>query len=292
MSENNKMTFIKAADFKPTESNIKIADIRPNKKGQGMSAYFSYKDQKNLYITTDKHRIPFDVSFGMKGKDRYMEKANLVISYDDQSPEGTSYKESMEELQDILVKHAHANCMKWFGDPEMTEREVRRLMYPLVKIPTKKDPETGVKKVLDGLSPTYRVTLNTRNDKETNQVIGFSTEIYDYSQKPAKGSGESWKSLTGFEECKNLLRGNSQVRTIMTANSIWVTPTGFGINWRARQIVVYSSDPFPKGECHIDDDEEDSSEGGDAPAAAESAPAPAASSSSRPSRPKLSLRKD
>jgi len=253
-TNTNKMAtkelIVKSDNFDPTEDNTKFYEAKPNKNGQGKNVRFTYTDNP-LYISTPKLRNPFGFSRGPENSQQYGKKFTCTLSFDLKTPKGKEFKKSMEELQELLAKQAYENRVEWgLGKTkkearDMTEKEVRRMMTPIVKVPV--DKKTGEE--ISEYPPTFRVTFNTRNNEETGDVISITSEVYDQD-------GERLKTVD-----ESTIKPNSQAKVLMYARSVWVTPSGFGINWRIHQIRVYPGEGLPTGRCLIDgDDSDDDSE--------------------------------
>lgn len=246
----SKDLIVKAKNFRPAEDNVKFYEAKPNKNGQGKNVRFTYNDN-SLSIATQKLRNPFGFSRGPEGSAQYGKKFTCTLSFDLKTEEGRQFRRSMEDLQDMLAQTAYENRVEWgLGKTkkearDMTEKEVRRMMTPIVKIPV--DKKTGEE--ISDYPPTFRVTFNTRNDEETGEVKAITSEVYD----------QDGVRMTQVDE--STIKPNSQAKVLMYARSAWVTPSGFGINWRIHQIRVYPGDGLPSGKCMIDDDSDDESEG-------------------------------
>lgn len=234
----------------PTSDNVKFGKANVNKSGQGKSVRLTYND-KSLYIQTQKLRNPFGFSRGMEGTAQYGKKFSCTLSFDMSTAKGRAFRTAMDELQDLVAKEAYENRVEWgLGknakiSKDMTEKEVRNMMTPVVRVPI--DKETGEE--ITDYAPTFRVTFNTRNNEETGEVQAITSEVYDQDGNKMSVVDES------------TIRAGSYCKVLMYANSVWVSPTGYGINFRIKQIKVYPGDGLPSGKCLIDDEEDDDEEG-------------------------------
>jgi hypothetical protein len=272
---NYKEMIVHYDQFTPTAENVKFGKATGNKSGQGKSVRLTNND-KSLYLQTQKLRNPFGFSRGMEGTAQFGKKFSCTLSFDLASAKGKSFRDSMTELQDLVAKEAFKNRVEWgLGknakiSNEMTEKQVHDMMTPIVRIPIDKDT---MEEITD-YAPTFRVTFNTRNNEENGEVEAITSEVYDQD-------GEKMKVVD-----ETSIRAGSYCKVLMYANSVWVSPTGYGINFRIKQIKVYPGDGLPTGKCLIEDDDDeqenqvppqgDESDGGDdtgQPAARSSAPA-------------------
>ena len=275
-----KEMIVKYDKFTPSAENIKFGKATLNKSGQGKSVRLTYND-KNLFIQTQKLRNPFGFSRGMEGTPQFGKKFSCTLSFDLSSARGKAFRDAMVVLQDLVAKEAYNNRVEWgLGknakiSNEMTEKQVHDMMTPIVRIPI--DKET-MEEITD-YAPTFRVTFNTRN-AENGDVEAITSEVFD----------QNGDKMPVVDE--TTIRAGSQCQVMMYTNSVWVSPTGYGINFRIRQIKVFAGDGLPSGKCLIeDDDEEDQSpqQGGDSEGGDEEPATPAVAPSGSK---KLSLTKN
>jgi len=232
--------------FTPSSESIKFSEAKPNKNGQGKNVRFEYNGQ-SLFVQTQKLRNPFGLSKGVEGTAQYGKKFSCTLSFDMSNPKGKAFRKAMEDLQELMVKEAYNKRVEWeLGKTkkesrDLTEKEVRRLMTPVVRVPV--DKKTGEE--ISEFPPTFRVTFNTKNDEKTGEVTAITSEIFDENGTKVRDVDDS------------TIKPNSHVKVLMFANSVWVSSAGFGINWRIKQIKVYPSDGLPTGKCLIDDNDED-----------------------------------
>tara|TARA_R100001163_G_scaffold31720_1_gene24809 strand:+ start:7368 stop:8192 length:825 start_codon:yes stop_codon:yes gene_type:complete len=246
---------IRYDQFKPATDNVEFGKVNQNKSGQGKSVRLSY-NRKQLTLQTQKLRNPFGFSRGMEGTPQYGKKFSCTLSFDLGTEKGKDFMESLRSLEELVAREAYEHRVEWgLGknakmSKDMTEKEVRNMMTPIVKVPV--DKETGEE--ISDYAPTFRVTFNTRNHEETGEVLAITSEVYD----------QEGNKVTTVDE--STIRAGSYCKVLMYANSVWVSPTGYGVNFRIKQIKVYPGDGLPTGKCLIDDEddeEEDREETGD-----------------------------
>lgn len=285
---NYKEMIVHYDQFTPTAETVKFGKATVNKSGQGKSVRLTFND-KSLYLQTQKLRNPFGFSRGMEGTAQFGKKFSCTLSFDLTTARGKAFRDSMIELQSLVAKEAYKNRVEWgLGknakqSNEMLEKQVADMMTPIVRVPI--DKET-MEEITD-YAPTFRVTFNTRNDEEGN-VEAITSEVYDEN-------GEKMKQVD-----ETTIRPGSYCKVLMYTNSVWVSPTGYGINFRIKQIKVYPGDGLPSGKCLIEDDEEDevpaegenrALQGGEDSDEGDSTPPPAAPAASLAGK-KLSLTKN
>ncbi|MEX0595220.1 MAG: hypothetical protein WD512_01890 [Candidatus Paceibacterota bacterium] len=284
---NYKEMIVHYDQLTPTTENIKFGKATVNKSGQGKSVRLTYNDS-TLFIQTQKLRNPFGFSRGMENTPQFGKKFSCTLSFDLSTAKGKAFRDSMIELQDLVAKEAYKNRVEWgLGknakiSNEMTEKQVHDMMTPIVRVPI--DKET-MEEITD-YAPTFRVTFNTRNNEDTGEVEAITSEVYDHEGVKMKQVDET------------TIRAGSYCKVLMNANSVWVSPTGYGINFRIKQIKVYPGDGLPTGKCLIEDDEDDvespapqGDESDEGAAEGSSAAAPAAPAASLAGK-KLSLTKN
>jgi len=241
-----KDMIVRYDQLKPNSESIKFFEAKPNKNGQGKNVRFTYVD-KQLFVQTQKLRNPFGLSKGVEGTAQYGKKFSCTLSFDMSNPKGKAFRKAMEDLQELMVAEAYNKRVEWeLGKTkkesrDLTEKEVRRLMTPIVRVPV--DKKTGEE--ISDFPPTFRVTFNTKNDEKTGEVTAITSEIFNEAGEKVRDVDDS------------TIKPNSHVKVLMFANSVWVSSAGFGINWRIKQIKVYPSDGLPTGKCLIDDNDDD-----------------------------------
>lgn len=262
MSDVRKL-IVKQRNFAPTEENVEFGTCEDNKNGQGKNTRFTYNGN-TLFIKTDKMRTPFGLSRGKEGFDNYGKKLTVSLSYDLESEDGRQFLENMQTLDDIVAHTAYENRVAWgLGknakvSREMTEKEVRNMMTPSVKY--KVDKETGEED--PNLAPTLRVTLNTRNHPETKEIEAITSQVFD-DAKPSQ-------RIMNVDD--NTIRRGYQIKSLIYARSIWVTPTGYGISWRFQQLQVFPSGGFSANTNYLEDSDSEE-EGAEAnPSSSSAAP--------------------
>lgn len=232
--------------FRPSADNVRFGEAKTNKSGQGRSVRLDYENHA-LYIQTQRLRNPFGFSRGQENTPQYNKKFTCTLSFDLKSADGKGFRQAMEDLQDLVAAEAYKNRVEWglgrnaSEARDLTEKEVRRMMTPIVKVPI--DKKTGEPST--EYAPTFRVTFNTRNNEETGEVESITSEVYN----------QDGERLTTVDE--STIKAGSNAKVLMYARSVWVTPTGFGINWRVHQMKVYPGTGLPVGKCLMDDDDED-----------------------------------
>jgi hypothetical protein len=243
---NYKEMIVHYDQLAPTAENIKFGKATVNKSGQGKSVRLTYNDS-TLFIQTQKLRNPFGFSRGMENTPQFGKKFSCTLSFDLSTAKGKAFRDSMIELQNLVAKEAYKNRVEWgLGknakiSNEMTEKQVHDMMTPIVRVPI--DKET-MEEITD-YAPTFRVTFNTRNNEDTGEVEAITSEVYDHEGVKMKQVDET------------TIRAGSYCKVLMNSNSVWVSPTGYGINFRIKQIKVYPGDGLPTGKCLIEDDEDD-----------------------------------
>lgn len=239
MSYKDKI--VRHDNFKPSEETVKFGQATPNKSGQGKSSRLTYNN-KPLVLQTRKLRNPFGFSRGIEGTDSYNKKFSCTISFDVSTAKGKGFLDQMVALQDLVAKEAYENRVAWgLGtNPKkskaMTAEAVRDKMTPIVRIPTDKEGNE-----ISDYPPTFRVTFLTRTEGEELMI---TSEVWN----------EKKEAVTQIDE--TTIRPGSSCKVLMTAGSVWITPNGYGINFRIKQIMVYPGDGLPTGRCLIEDDDD------------------------------------
>lgn len=243
-----KELIVRYNEFKPTESNVTFQEAKPNKSGQGKSARFNY-NKRPLYLQTQKLRNPFGFSRGVEGTPQYGKKFTCTFSFDLKTEAGREFRDQLKELEELVAQHAYENRVEWElgrNPVKMTKEEVRKMMTPIVKVPL--DKKTGEE--ITEYPPTFRVTFNTRTaEVDGEEVPVITSEVYDQEGQRLRDVNE------------DTIRSNSSGKVLMYATSVWITPQGYGVNFRVHQMKVYPNSGMPMGQCVIDDDDSEDGEG-------------------------------
>ena len=236
---------------------------------------FNYLGSR-LYLKTPKMRAPFGIGRGMNDSG-----FNIQFSFDRDNEEAQVFLKKCEEFDRTMIEAGIQNAFDWGITTKKTavpSREVVEEKYKsMVKYPKfgKTHPNAG--EVNPEWPPYIQVQLPQTQpkpgDEGAESVPQFTTELYDASKNMIPLSEET---LTKQSRCTALIYGSG-----------YSSNAGFGVSWKAAQLLLLHRTGIPKNHCLIDDPEEDddSSHFPDAQAVAEEAQvtsAPVQMSSSAP----------
>lgn len=136
-------------------------------------------------------------------------------------PDDAEYKK-LAEMDDAIVNLAFQSGGKWLrsksGAAYNSLDMVRDKYTPTLRIPRDKDGN-----VTDRWPPTFRLTVP--QDRQTGD---FTVEVWD----------EKRNQIPPKEFIAN--SRNARVTVIAKCTGIWVAGNGFGVSWKAQQILVHS----------------------------------------------------
>lgn len=248
---STKYTITRYTDWNPVADNFEFKKPSKNSNG-GCNINFSYLGSR-LYLKTPKMRVPFSIGTNMNGTGN-----NIQMSFDRDNEPAQTLLGKCEEFDNTIMNIASDNAFDWGITKTKSKKPSREVIedryFNMVKYPkyNKSHPKAG--EVNPEFPPYLLVklprTLGKEADPETGEpavAAEYKTELYD-TNKDLIPLNET--NLPKNARCTALIYGN-----------VWSNPTtGFGVSWRAAQLMVYPSGGLQRNKCAIDVDEEDDDE--------------------------------
>lgn len=242
--------FTKSHEFNPTLSTITFQDVKRGSTGYGNVTYkYMIND---LLIQTPKMTTPFGFSSGYPGGSGT--DYNCQFNLDSNTTKKKAFRDSLEELEDIVLKYAYEKRIEWalFGNQTEAENatldDVRDKMTKIVR--PSKNPM---------YSPTFTAKFKKRKNKESDKWE-IQTECTDEKNQAIEPSIDT---IPPRSQCILIIRGKP----------IWISPEGkFGLTWQIERMKVYAPEKsnydggeasfsagpkMPTGSCLLDDSDED-----------------------------------
>ncbi len=203
-----------ATNFNATK--LTISDVRTNPTTKAKQAYINYNGGKFIVQTPHHMNLPFGLGVQDKSKFggtgfEYSLDLSLNGYNDDSSPVG-QYYEMLQSLDEFIIKTAVSKSEEWFGKKK-SEEVIRDMYKSAVKMPRDESK---------GYAPTQKIKLRK------NQSGEFETKFYNPKGK-----------LYTNTPIEDLLPKRAQVTVLLQCAGLWFTAAGFGVTWRAQQVVIH-----------------------------------------------------
>ncbi len=231
-----------ASNFNATK--LTISDVRTNPTTKAKQAYINYNGGKFIVQTPHNMNLPFGLGVQDKSKFggvgfEYSLDLSLNGYNDDSSPVG-QYYEMLQALDEYVIKTAVSKSEEWFGKKK-SEEVIRDMYKSAVKMPRDESK---------GYAPTQKIKLRK------NQTGEFETKFYNPKGK-----------LYTNTPIEDLLPKRAQVTVLLQCAGLWFTAAGFGVTWRAQQVVIHKLPEKMKefafvGAFEAADDDEETGTGG------------------------------
>ena len=230
---------------------IQFSDPTANQYG-GKRIGMKYNNGRLLW-KLPKMRAPFGIGQGMQGNGY-----NLQLSLDDDNEAAkefeTIYKQIDENFKEYAINNAYElGITKKKGDKGAAKNAVDEKFKPLVKVATYSQNKAPSPDLVGEPNPDYpnyiQLAIPLSNKDGKTEVL---TEFYDRDGKRIE--------INDPEDLMTVIPRQSRC-TVLTTGSAWSGTPGFGISMRAQQVRVYANnESIPRGQCLIDDPEDEEEE--------------------------------
>lgn len=203
-----------ANNFNATK--LTISDVRTNPTTKAKQAYINYNGGK--FIVQSPHHMNLPFGLGVQDKSKFGGQGfeySLDLSlngYNDETSPVNQYFEMLIALDEYVIKTAVSKSEEWFGKKK-SEEVIRDMYKSAIKMP--KDESKGY-------APTQKIKLRK------NQSGEFETKFYNPKGKLYKDT-----------PIEDLLPKRAQVTVLLQCAGLWFTAAGFGVTWRAQQVVIH-----------------------------------------------------
>jgi hypothetical protein len=223
-------------------NKLTISDVRTNPTTKAKQAYINYNGGKFIVQTPHHMNLPFGLGVQDKSKFggtgfEYSLDLSLNGYNDDSSPVG-QYFEMLQSLDEFIIKTAVSKSEEWFGKKK-SEEVIRDMFKSAVKMPRDESK---------GYAPTQKIKLRK------NQSGEFETKFYNPKGK-----------LYTNTPIEDLLPKRAQVTVLLQCAGLWFTAAGFGVTWRAQQVVIHKLPEKMKEFAFVGTFEEEAADEEDAP---------------------------
>ncbi len=203
-----------ATNFNATK--LTISDVRTNPTTKAKQAYINYNGGKFIVQTPHHMNLPFGLGVQDKSKfggTGFEYSLDLSLNgYNDESSPVGQYYEMLQGLDEYIIKTAVSKSEEWFGKKK-SEEVIRDMYKSAVKMPRDESK---------GYAPTQKIKLRK------NQSGEFETKFYNPKGKLYKDT-----------PIEDLLPKRAQVTVLLQCAGLWFTAAGFGVTWRAQQVVIH-----------------------------------------------------
>jgi hypothetical protein len=200
-------------------STSKVTATNPRVLDSGAKqSYVNYDGGKFILQTPQNMTLPYGLGvndkskFGGTGVDYSIDLS--LKGYDDPTSPVHGYYQMLTALDEHIISLAHKNSKAWFGK-ERSIDSIRDNYKSSVKFAL--DKEGNPKPY----PPTHKLKLRKLNGE-------FETKFYNPKGKPYRDT-----------PVEDLLPKNAQVTVLAKVAGLWFSAAGFGLTWRAEQIVVH-----------------------------------------------------
>lgn len=237
----------KYSDWNPSTENIEFRKPVRNQHNS-LNINFNYLGAR-LYLKTPKMRLPFGIGRGMNDQGY-----NIQLSFDNDNEEAQQFKKKCEEFDKTILEVASKNAFDWGLAESKTKKpsldviqSKYKSMVRFSKYP-KAHPNAGDR---NPEWPDYFVVQLPQSQPKPNEdgtvnPAQFSTELYNAKRDPMELNEDN---LPKQSRCSVLLTGNG-----------YSGSTGFGVSWKAVQIMVFPRGGLPRKQCLIENEDDDAEE--------------------------------
>lgn len=233
-------------------SGLQFGEPKINKHG-GRNINLKYNGGK-LFWKLPKMRTPFGIGTDMRG-----EGFNMQLSLDDDNEEAKKLEETLKQVDENLSQYAVENAYelgitKKKNDLVAAKSLVSEKYKPFVKVTTYSKNKAPSPDLVGEPNPNYPNYINLKipiNDKNGKKEV--VTEFYDKDGNRIQ--------IDDVEDLINVVPKQARCTVLATASSAWSGVPGFGISLTAHQVRIYTTNSLPRGQCLLDDPEDDEEEG-------------------------------
>ena len=220
---------------------LSVSAISTLKSG-AKQAFVNYNAGKFIIQTPQNMIAPYGLGvndkskFGGTGVDYSLDIS--LRGYNEDGAPVKGYYDMLMAIDDYILNLAVKNSVAWFGKQRSLD-SIRDSYKSSVKFAI--DKATGQPKAYP---PTHKLKLRKLDDK-------FETKFYN-------SKGKLYKDMP----IEDLLPKNVQLTVLIQCAGLWFSAAGFGLTWRAQQVVVHKLPERMKefafeGLVADEDDEED-----------------------------------
>jgi hypothetical protein len=269
-------------DWKPDTNHITFAPAKKNAYGS-LNMGLKYNGER-LYLRTPKMRCPFGLQKGYDDKGY-----NVQVCFDNDDADCQLFLQKCKDFDALVREVGKQNASEWkltkLKGTEVPDAVIDQMFKPMVRFPRFKEGHEKQGEINPEYPPYLTLTILESTPKEgevyppgheragEKKEPEIITELYDARQQQLVVDEDS-------------LPKSCHLTCLIYATSAYKSTTGYGVVFRAAQIMVFPRQGLEMGKCHIsdedfrnDDDEQPQSFGPAATAAepvaaAEPAPAP------------------
>lgn len=197
---------------------LSVSAISTLKSG-AKQAYVNYNAGKFIIQTPQNMIAPYGLGvndkskFGGTGIDYSLDLS--LRGYNEEGNPVKGYYDMLAAIDEYILNLAVKNSVAWFGKQRSLD-SIRDSYKSSVKFAI--DKATGQQKAYP---PTHKLKLRKLDDK-------FETKFYN-------SKGKLYKDMP----IEDLLPKNVQLTVLIQCAGLWFSAAGFGLTWRAQQVVVH-----------------------------------------------------
>jgi hypothetical protein len=197
---------------------LSVSAISTLKSG-AKQAFVNYNAGKFIVQTPQNMIAPYGLGvndkskFGGTGIDYSLDLS--LRGYNEEGNPVKGYSDMLQSIDDYVLNLAVKNSVAWFGKQRSLD-SIRDSYKSSVKFAI--DKATGQQKAYP---PTHKLKLRKLDDK-------FETKFYN-------SKGALYKDMP----IEDLLPKNVQLTVLIQCAGLWFSAAGFGLTWRAQQVVVH-----------------------------------------------------
>ena len=196
-------------------ASLKEVSVRPTDNNGRRVLIAHTAESIQVHLQTSKLRAPSGIKCWENNDATKSFNLELALS-----PADAEYK-ILEAFDNRIIDMAFENKAKWFPNKKTASRDVLKELYThSLRIPI--DKNTG--EVSDRWPPTFRVKIPHSNG-------ALECEMWD-AKKTRLDAAEFLRTGGGR---------NAVMTVIVQCTNVWISGSGFGASWKARQILVHST---------------------------------------------------
>lgn len=167
------------------------------------------------YLQTPRMYCPFGIGvLEPKDKSKSDPDFSIGIHLSPTSEAATKFIAWANELDEFILRNARANCSSWLGKSKISDKMLLKLFRPVVRKATTGD---------------YPPLMNFKLPRKNGQ---FVTKAFDAQKQPIHLQQMSVEELRGYGK-------HCDVSVLFEIASVWSGAKGFGMTFRARQLMFY-----------------------------------------------------
>jgi hypothetical protein len=235
MSSQTKSIVLNVHDFKPTD--IKFMAPKINDRGGKSIAMISTVTNRSLQISTPPMMTwgASDFVDEKTGESDGKYSMSLNFPNSEYSTANTDlFLQKLKDLENLILDKAVENSESWWGE-KMSREVCKHTFFPYLKYSKHKD----TKKIDYSRPPSIRAKLPFYDGKWGLEIYTPKGELLFPSDDP---------HLTPISFIPKL----SNVACVIQCGGIWIGGKGWGITWKAIQVVVKERETAQVfGRCHV-----------------------------------------